>query len=68
MPLDAHAQGAPELLETIELIRTEGELLREHVSLCLERVGHSIDALIDAIELMKYIDSEPRQHGTGLAD
>jgi hypothetical protein len=27
------------------------------------RVGRSIDALIDAIELMKYIDSEPRQPG-----
>jgi hypothetical protein len=34
----------------------------------MERVSRTIQALIDAIELMKYIDSEARQHGTAPAD
>jgi uncharacterized protein YaaN involved in tellurite resistance len=49
-------------------VREEGERLREHMTICMERVSRTIQALIDAIELMKYIDSEARQRGTGAAD
>ena len=49
-------------------VREEGERLREHMTICMERVCRTIQALIDAIELMKFIDSEARQHGTGGAD
>ena len=38
-------------------IRAEGERLREHMTICMECVGRSIDALIDAIEFMKHLDS-----------
>jgi hypothetical protein len=52
----------------MELIRGEGERLRAHMTTCMERVRRDIYALIDAIELMKYIDSEARQHGTASED
>ena len=55
-------------LATREDIRADGERLREHVTMLMERQGRKIQALIDAIELMKYIDAEARQHGTGPAD
>lgn len=29
----------------------------EHITFCMERVRRSIDALIDAIEFMKHLDS-----------
>ena len=32
------------------------------MTICMERVSRRIHALIDAIELMKYIDSESRHH------
>ena len=47
-------------LATREDIRLEGERTREHIAMLLERQGRKIQGLIDAIELMKYIDSEPR--------
>jgi hypothetical protein len=68
------ADDRPELedilstLATREDIRAEGERLREHMTMLLERQGRKIQGLIDAIELMKYIDSETRQHGTALDD
>ena len=34
----------------------------------MERQGRKSQGLIDAIELMKYIDSEARQHGTAPDD
>ena len=34
----------------------------------MERQGRKIQGLIDAIELMKYIDAEARQHGTAHDD
>lgn len=49
-------------------VREEGERLREHMTICMERVSRDIDALIDAIEFMKYLDSETRQCGTGPTD
>lgn len=45
-------------------IRAEGERLRDHMTMLMERQGRKIQGLIDAIGLMKYIDSEARQHGT----
>lgn len=60
MPQDTHARAALELLATKELIRAERERLREHMTICMERVRRDIYALIDAIDLMKYIDSEGR--------
>ena len=41
-------------------IREDGDRLRSHMTLCMERVSRDIHALIDAIELMKYIDSQSR--------
>jgi hypothetical protein len=41
-------------------VRTDGDLLIEHMTICMERVPRDIHALIDAIELMNYIDSEPQ--------
>jgi hypothetical protein len=55
-------------LATREDIRAEGERLREHMTMLMERQGRKIQGLIDAIELMKYIDSEARQHGTAPDD
>jgi hypothetical protein len=63
--------GLEHVLSTLavrEDVRVEGERLRERMTLCMERVSRTIQALIDAIELMKYIDSEVRQRGTGAAD
>jgi hypothetical protein len=51
-------------LATREDVRAEGERLREYVTTLMKRQERKIQGLIDAIELMKYIDSEPRQHGT----
>ena len=47
-------------IATREDVRAEGERLREHMTICMERVRGDIHALIDAIELMKYIDSQSR--------
>jgi hypothetical protein len=55
-------------LATKELVRSEGERLREHMTLLMERVRLDIHALIGAIELLKYIDSEARQHRTTAED
>ena len=41
-------------------IREDGDRLRAHMTLCMKRVSRDIHALIDAIELMKYIDSQSR--------
>jgi len=41
------------------VVRTDGDLLIEHMTICMKRVRRDIQALIDAIELMNYIDSEP---------
>jgi len=57
---DTGPRVAPGMPLTTEVIRAEGELLRVHMILCMERVRRDIYALIDAIELMKYIDSEGR--------
>ena len=53
---------------TREDIRAEFERLREHMTMLMERQGRKSQGLIDAIELMKYIDSEARQHGTAPDD
>jgi hypothetical protein len=45
---------------TREDIRAEFERLREDMTMLIERHGRKIQGLIDAIELMKYIDSQPR--------
>jgi len=45
-----------ELLATKQVIRAEGERLREHMTICMERVRRDIQALIDAIEFMKHLD------------
>jgi hypothetical protein len=44
-------------LETRDDVREECERLREHMTVCMERVRRDIHALIDAIEFMKYLDS-----------
>jgi hypothetical protein len=49
------------LLSTIatrEDVRREGERLRAHMTACVKRVDRTLDALIDAIEFMKYNDSD----------
>jgi hypothetical protein len=48
---------ALELLATREDIRAEGKRLREHMTICMERVRRDIHALIDAIEFLKHLDS-----------
>jgi hypothetical protein len=60
MPQDTHAQAALEPLATKDLIRAEGERLREHITICMQRVRRDIYSLIDAIELMTYIDTAGR--------
>ena len=58
---DIDARLALELLATTkQVIRAEGERLREHMTICMERVRRDIHALIDAIEFMKHLDSYPR--------
>jgi hypothetical protein len=47
-------------LATRDDIRAEGERFREHMTMLLERQARKIQGLIDAIELMKYIDSQSR--------
>lgn len=47
-------------LATREDVGAEFERLREHMTACAERVRRDIYALIDAIKLLKYIDSQPR--------
>jgi hypothetical protein len=44
----------------MDVVRTDGDLLIEHMTICMNRVRRDIQALIDAIELMNYIDSEPQ--------
>jgi len=51
---------APEPLATHDDVRAEVERLREHMTICMERVRRDIHALIDAIELLKHIDSTTR--------
>jgi hypothetical protein len=62
--MDVHAQAElDQLLATLathEDVRAEAERLRRHITLLMERQTRSIHALIDAIQLMKYIDSEGR--------
>ena len=53
---------------TREDIRAEFERLHEDMTMLMERQGRKIQGLIDAIALMKYIDSEARQHGTAPDD
>ena len=50
-------------LATREDIRAEGERLREHMKMLMERQARKILGLIDAIELLNYIDSEARRQG-----
>jgi hypothetical protein len=45
------------LLALKEDIRAEGERLREHMTICMERIRRDIHTLIDTIELMKHLDS-----------
>jgi hypothetical protein len=45
-------------LATREDMRAEAERTRQHPTLLIERQTRTIQSLIDAIELMKYIDSE----------
>lgn len=62
MDVDAQAE-LDQLLATLathEDVRAEGERLRLHMTALMERQARSIQALIDAIELLKYIDSTPR--------
>lgn len=47
-------------LSTREDIGLEFERTREHIAILMERQGRTIQGLIDAIALMKYIDSEAR--------
>ena len=51
--------GLEHILSTLATRDDVGDL-REHITLCMERVRRDIHALIDAIELLKYIDSEGR--------
>ena len=61
MPPDAAKGAALATKEDIRReIREDGDRLRAHMTLCMGRLSRQIHALIDAIELMKYIDSEPR--------
>ena len=55
------------LLATLA-IKDDIRELRQHMDTLAERLRRDIHALIDAIELMKYIDSEARQHGTAPDD
>jgi hypothetical protein len=62
MDVDARAQ-LDQLLATLathEDVRDEGERLRRDVSVLIAHQARRIQALIDAIELLKYIDSEGR--------
>jgi len=45
-------------IATREDMHAEAERTRQHITLLIERQTRTIQALIDAIELMKYIDSE----------
>jgi hypothetical protein len=62
MKVDARpdAEGVLSTPETGQDVRPEIERLCEHMTACAERVRRDIYALIDAIELLKYIDSERR--------
>jgi hypothetical protein len=44
-------------LSTHDDVRAEVERLREHMTICMERVRRDIHAPIDAIEFMKHLDS-----------
>jgi hypothetical protein len=59
--MDIHAEAeVDQLLATLathEDVRAEGERLRRHITLLMERQTRSIQALIDAIEFMKCLDS-----------
>jgi hypothetical protein len=57
---DEELQAGIASLATHDDVRAEGERLREHMTICMERVQRDIHALIDAIELLKYIDSTTR--------
>jgi len=54
---DEELQAVIVSLATKENIRAEGERLREHMTRCMERAGRDTQALIDAIEFMKRLDS-----------
>jgi hypothetical protein len=60
--MDERLEPATEalILEIREEIRLEGERFRQHLKVLIERQGRKMPGLIDAIELMKYIDSEGR--------
>ena len=45
------------VLAVTDDIRAEGESLREHMMVRMERVRRDVHALIDAIEFMKYLGS-----------
>ena len=55
MDIDAQAE-LDQLLATIAT-HEDVRALREHMTLLMDRARRDIHALIDAIELMKYIDS-----------
>lgn len=56
---DMNPSTESEMPCAMDVVRTDGDLLIEHMTICMERVRRDIHALIDAIELMNYIDSEP---------
>jgi hypothetical protein len=58
MNVDAKAE-LDQLLATLATTDDIREL-RRYMTICMERVRRDIHALIDAIELLKYIDSQPR--------
>jgi hypothetical protein len=41
-----------------EDLREEGERVRQHMTMLMERQARTIQGLIDAMELLKYIDSK----------
>jgi hypothetical protein len=57
---DEELQVITASLATRDTISAEGERLREHMTALIERQARRIQALIDAIELLKYIDSTTR--------
>ena len=65
--MDADRLELQRLLSTLAT-RDDIRELHRHLDTLGERLRGDIHALIDAIELMKYIDAEARQHGTAPDD
>jgi hypothetical protein len=58
------AQAALDQLLATIATHEDVRALRQDMVLLMGRVRRDTHALMDAIALMKYIDSEARQHGT----